>query len=645
MADRRNKYYITTQSQSEALVKYPFAKPFEKEFINLWEDIKTIVQFLKDSGKITGTPEGFDAETFALVYHQDGEMFRAEDLTEQDVRGALKELTCQGRGRLHFTEEAIITHIKLHESQLLEEEAIRAQIEEFIRVHAEQGNIDYLKDIVNNILVPLCDIKAFEGSKEEKARIKELQRIARGIRLYALSLLRDRFTQTKELNDYIDLHHHTFFSDGYHSPSAIVFEAWQKGMKAIGIVDHNTFNHFEEAYKAGEILGIQVILGIEFDFYEDVLNIDGKHIVVYFSVKSPEELVSLLEKIKQSPLYQVANSLTHWNLRRQLQIIKNFNEKYSTLGFEILPQDYESFSQHPSFHWTGEALFKKYGADRLNILRQDILHSPQLLNTFSERGNEDLQENKIKNFSDVGDVLIRGDNAIFVKATKIESTDKFIKDGYTRYDKFGINLPFLIKEAQTLAGIICLSHPAEFERKTKKKGLAKELYRKYSFDAIELNGKYEKDDDFEKEKEIKRQITGQDPNLIVVVGSDCHNDPARPEIEMGNGFVRDAKPRLSPQIISGYSKQLQRLRKVKQQKMTSQPIQPHAPNTDIKFHSFSILSLAFIPFLSLYFLPDFSSILPTIISILTNPYFIDPSRGLKSAKQAICGWMPRNLLR
>jgi Predicted metal-dependent phosphoesterases (PHP family) len=87
------------------------------------------------------------------------------------------------------------------------------------------------------------------------------------------------------LKDFVDFHVHSFRSDGELSPAYVVYTAWKAGMKAISVVDHNTFRHFEEAVRAGEILGIQVIPGVEFDVsakFESGNQLEYMHMPVYF---------------------------------------------------------------------------------------------------------------------------------------------------------------------------------------------------------------------------------------------------------------------------------------------------------------------------------------------------------------------------
>lgn len=62
----------------------------------------------------------------------------------------------------------------------------------------------------------------------------------------------------------IDLHLHTYYSDGTLSPKALVLRAAERGVKKIAITDHDGFDAIPEALSAGRKYGIEVIPGIEF---------------------------------------------------------------------------------------------------------------------------------------------------------------------------------------------------------------------------------------------------------------------------------------------------------------------------------------------------------------------------------------------
>src|SRR5579875_467387 len=61
----------------------------------------------------------------------------------------------------------------------------------------------------------------------------------------------------------IDLHAHTTASDGDRSPTELVQLAKELGLEAIAITDHDTVEGVEEALKAGQKYGIEVVPGIE----------------------------------------------------------------------------------------------------------------------------------------------------------------------------------------------------------------------------------------------------------------------------------------------------------------------------------------------------------------------------------------------
>lgn len=62
----------------------------------------------------------------------------------------------------------------------------------------------------------------------------------------------------------IDLHLHTYHSDGSLSPSSLVAMAKERGASVIAVTDHDGLSGIEEAMEAGKALGVKVLPGIEF---------------------------------------------------------------------------------------------------------------------------------------------------------------------------------------------------------------------------------------------------------------------------------------------------------------------------------------------------------------------------------------------
>jgi len=77
----------------------------------------------------------------------------------------------------------------------------------------------------------------------------------------------------------VDLHLHTYYSDGVYSPAQVVMKAKENGLSIISIVDHDTTDGLEEAIEVGKELGIEVIPGIELS---SSINGTDIHILGYF---------------------------------------------------------------------------------------------------------------------------------------------------------------------------------------------------------------------------------------------------------------------------------------------------------------------------------------------------------------------------
>ncbi|NMC73218.1 MAG: PHP domain-containing protein [Geobacteraceae bacterium] len=73
---------------------------------------------------------------------------------------------------------------------------------------------------------------------------------------------------------YMDLHIHSFHSDGVLSPTEIVRKASDKGLMAIAVADHDSVSGVEEALAAGQRFGVEVVpaveLSIGFKTFHDV---------------------------------------------------------------------------------------------------------------------------------------------------------------------------------------------------------------------------------------------------------------------------------------------------------------------------------------------------------------------------------------
>lgn len=118
------------------------------------------------------------------------------------------------------------------------------------------------------------------------------------------------------INDMIDLHTHSAFSDGTFTPADLVRYAKEKGLRAIALTDHDCVDGVEEAISTGGEIGVDVIPGLELsaEFPEGIM-----HLVGLFVDRSS------LPFLRQLAVLQAARR------ERNPKIVRKLQE----LGFEI----------------------------------------------------------------------------------------------------------------------------------------------------------------------------------------------------------------------------------------------------------------------------------------------------------------------
>lgn len=125
-----------------------------------------------------------------------------------------------------------------------------------------------------------------------------------------------QYTQKDRL---IDLHTHTTASDGSMTPAELVRHAFEKGLAAIAVTDHDSMDGIEYALHEGRKLGIEVIPGVEIsvDFDPEM------HLLGYFLNGYYEPILKSLEELRLM------------REQRNPKIIRKLNE----LGFDITMEE------------------------------------------------------------------------------------------------------------------------------------------------------------------------------------------------------------------------------------------------------------------------------------------------------------------
>lgn len=105
-----------------------------------------------------------------------------------------------------------------------------------------------------------------------------------------------------------DLHTHSAASDGQYRPTELVSIAKERGIQVLALTDHDTIAGTEEAVRAGERLGVQVVRGVEFS----ARGYHTFHILGYrFSPDAPEitAMFAGLENGRDDRKYRIADYL------------------------------------------------------------------------------------------------------------------------------------------------------------------------------------------------------------------------------------------------------------------------------------------------------------------------------------------------
>jgi len=103
----------------------------------------------------------------------------------------------------------------------------------------------------------------------------------------------------------VDLHTHTTASDGRLSPTGLVERAARRGVKILGLADHDTLAGLAEAQSAGDRLGINIVPGVEISLKsEPDKGFVGLHLLGYFIDPQHPGLVQAIKKVQQGRLAQ-----------------------------------------------------------------------------------------------------------------------------------------------------------------------------------------------------------------------------------------------------------------------------------------------------------------------------------------------------
>ncbi|MDY7001014.1 MAG: PHP domain-containing protein [Thermodesulfobacteriota bacterium] len=142
----------------------------------------------------------------------------------------------------------------------------------------------------------------------------------------------------------IDLHTHSTASDGTFSPAEVVRMAFEAGLEAVALTDHDTTSGLPEAVKTGRELGIEVVPGCELSVTSET---GFMHIVGLFLPENPKGLIQAMEYLRER------------RHSRNIRIV----EKMRAVGLDVNYEEVVEFAKGESVgrpHLAGILLKKGY---------------------------------------------------------------------------------------------------------------------------------------------------------------------------------------------------------------------------------------------------------------------------------------------
>ncbi len=126
----------------------------------------------------------------------------------------------------------------------------------------------------------------------------------------------------------VDLHLHTYYSDGSFSPIEVIEKAAQKGLKAIAITDHDYFTYTPSLANYAKLLGVELMTGIELSCIDETTK-RKVHLLVYGLNENHEHIKALTTPFRKQVKTQ------------RLKMIEALQQK----GFAINDNDVKPFTK------------------------------------------------------------------------------------------------------------------------------------------------------------------------------------------------------------------------------------------------------------------------------------------------------------
>jgi len=266
----------------------------------------------------------------------------------------------------------------------------------------------------------------------------------------------------------VDLHIHSTMSDGTMSPTEIVDLAYKKGLSCIALTDHDTVAGNQEAQQRGDVVGLEVISGMELSVSFEGLNV---HLLGYLI---DSENVSLLRSLHtlQEARETRNREILHTLDVNGIQITEKELQKVSGTGQTGRPHIAKILMEKKVVRSMDEAFDKYLGRDGSAYVSRFVLDMKSAVDVIHKAGGLAVVAHPyhlIKNDMISGEILLhlKGLGVDGIETYYPTHSRKFRKQLIKLAEKYGLLLTGgsdyhgTIRRGTTLAGGKGVSVPAE----------------------------------------------------------------------------------------------------------------------------------------------------------------------------------------
>jgi len=185
------------------------------------------------------------------------------------------------------------------------------------------------------------------------------------------------------INNKVDLHLHTYYSDGLFSTEELMLKASIAGLSAISITDHDIVDALYEAIPIGKDLGIEVIPGVEISAEHK-----GKeaHILAYYFDYKNEELLEYLKNFRNERLIRarkIVNKLNELNILMKFDDVLSHAKGNASIGRPHIAMALVDGGYVDNYY---EAFNKFLGDDKPAFVKKPNISVPEAVKLISRCG-------------------------------------------------------------------------------------------------------------------------------------------------------------------------------------------------------------------------------------------------------------------